>query len=175
MNGISHLKSRMTMHSEKSKKILFTVCEEPNSRQAFDYYATKIHERSNPIVLMNVVVPSFSFADGRIPPLYHEDKQSGGVTQEKLKKTEDLLDGYLERCKELKLRCTKETVILKHNKVSDEISSYAKGKFDLIVMSGGKHSTFERIFLGSTTLNTIQKSSVPVMVIPNLSKTTQQS
>ncbi|KII70171.1 hypothetical protein RF11_01624 [Thelohanellus kitauei] len=158
----------MYRHPYTAKKVLFAVSEEPQCEKAFEYYAKNLHDKRDPVTLLNIVIPDISYTDGRLAPLGPDVLHLQYDQDEKYKKTEELLEGYLKKCQEMDLKCSKKALVLKTGKISDEIVSFAKEQADMIVMSGGRHSSFETLFLGSVTFNTIQKAMIPVLVIPKM-------
>ncbi|KAF0992440.1 hypothetical protein HZS_131 [Henneguya salminicola] len=151
------------------KTVIFAVDDETHTKNAFDYFTKYLHDSKDQITLLNVFVPPTMTTDMFIKEDFKSksDLEANKIALERYENSKRILDSYLKKCREMKLHCKKELIYKEEDKkISDSISDYTKTKGDLIVMGSGKHSFMERVLLGCVAANTVQKSTIPVLIIP---------
>ena len=152
------------------KKILLPIDGSKNSKRAAVHAINMADENGGDITILFVVepfIPKYPILPIATLPSpdddYFEEVRNEGIQIIKdFKKDleENLCRG---KCKNIHFK-----TLVKEGKAYIEIlKTIDEGKFDLVVMgASGRHSTLDRITLGSVTERVIRESHVPVLVIP---------
>lgn len=152
---------------QKKHNVVFTVCSEKETEKAFEYYTKNVHQKSDTITLLNVFDSSPSTYEPLISDeVAYDPYLMKAETAERYNDAKKMLQKYMDKCSQMRLTCKEKIIPMKYPRISDEITKFANDNSDMIVMSGGKHSSLERFLIGSVTMSTISKSKVPVLVIP---------
>ena len=144
------------------QKILITTDFSPLSLQAFDLGAYTRHMEGSEIILLNVgdLGPDLVGADPVVfPDLFRSCHNS-------------YLDRARERLAELARKHfhnenVRLEVIVSTNRAGDEICRFAEeNECSLIIMASQGFTPLGAIFLGSTVQRVLQRTRIPVLVVP---------
>ena len=152
------------------KKILLPIDGSKNSKRAAPHAINMAHENGGDVTILFVVepfIPKYPILPIATLPSpddnYFEEVRNEGIQiiKDFKKDLEENLCG--DKCKNVHLN-----TLVKEGKAYIEIlKTIDKENYDLVVMgSSGRHSTLDRITLGSVTERVIRESRVPVLIIP---------
>ncbi len=148
------------------KKILLTLDGSDNSKRAAEHAINIAAIKNGDITVLFVVEPYYprlSTLPIAIPKedYYIEVREEG---KKILKNFENMLEE--KKCKG-KCENVHLTSLIKEGKAYIEILNTMNKDFDVVIMgASGRHSTLDRIVLGSVTERVVRESQIPVIVIP---------
>lgn len=134
-------------------KIILSIDFSDNSLNALDFAIVLAGKRDGEIILVHVIESVFDFAS------------QAAVTLENMHRdAETLMQKTLEKYQDSKL---KFTTLIKEGTASISVARIAKEmNATLIVMGTQGASGIKIALIGSTTINVIRESSIPVLVVP---------
>ncbi|MBI1183413.1 universal stress protein [bacterium] len=139
--------------------ILVTIEFEEHSQQLIDY-AVKLADKFNSkIWLLHVAAPNPDFVGYEVGPQYIRDMRA-----EELKSEHKKLDVY---SKDLRGKGFDTEALLIQGATAETILSEAqKLQADLIIIGHHFHSWFYKVFGQTTDVEVIDKTNIPVLIIP---------
>ncbi|WP_057936660.1 universal stress protein [Algoriphagus resistens] len=134
-------------------KIILAIDFSDNSINALDFAIALAGKREGEIILVHVIESVFDFASQAAVTLEHMHRDA-----------ETMMQNTLEKYQDSKL---KFTTLIKEGTASISIVRIAKEvNATLIVMGTQGASGIKITLIGSTTINLIRESSIPVLVVP---------
>ncbi len=153
------------------KKILLPIDGSDNSKRAATHAINIADMNDGTITVLFIVEPYYP----KLPvlPIATLPSPSDNYHNEVIEEGEKLIKNFKNELEELQCKGKCKNVhinsLIKEGKAYIEIleTMNEKEKFDLTVMgASGRHSTIDRITLGSVTERVIRETKVPVIIIP---------
>lgn len=134
-------------------KIILPIDFSNNSINALDFAIAMAEKQSGEIVLVHVIEAVFDFAS-----------QASIAMENMHRDAESLMQKTLEKYRDAKV---KFATIIKEGTASISVARIARDMdADLIVMGVHGTSAIKIALIGSTTINVIKESTIPVLVVP---------
>ncbi len=152
------------------EKILLPIDGSDSSRRASEHAISIIDTNNSTVTVLFVLEPQYpSLPVLPISTLPSPDENYFEELREEAIKIVKEFENEIEK-NQLQGKCQNinfETIIREGKPYIEILETMEESNFDLVVMgASGRHSTIDRLTLGSVTERVIRETRIPIMVIP---------
>ena len=141
------------------KNILVTIDFEEKGQVLIDKAAELAKKFKSKLWLVHVAAPDPDFIGYDVGPQYIRD-----VLAKDLRNEHQLLQGFTNQLKEKKI--VAEALLVQGTTIETIVELTKKLAIDLIVIGKHKHGFFHKTFMVSTDESLVEKSNIPVLIVP---------
>lgn len=141
------------------KNILVTIDFEEKGQVLIDKAAELAKKFKAKLWLVHVAAPDPDFIGYDVGPQYIRD-----VLAKDLRNEHKLLQGFTNQLKEKKI--VAEALLVQGTTIETIVELTKKLAIDLIVIGKHKHGFFHKTFMVSTDESLVEKSNIPVLIVP---------
>jgi len=141
------------------KNILVTIDFEEKGQVLIDKAAELAKKFKSKLWLVHVAAPDPDFIGYDVGPQYIRD-----VLAKDLRNEHKLLQGFTNQLKEKNIEA--EALLVQGTTIETVVELTEKLAIDLIVIGKHEHGFFHKTFMVSTDESLVEKSNIPVLIVP---------